>query len=72
MANKFCRQRRVRDAIVFLGLAQEKAQASPGRKSNEQFPFDRDKTVLDARLRARASPCSSQVDIHERVFIAHA
>ena len=45
IANEFRRQRKVRDAIVFIGVAQEKAQAFRGRKINGQFQFDRDKTV---------------------------
>jgi hypothetical protein len=45
LANEFRRQRAVRDAIVFIGVAQEKAQAFNGRKINGQFQFDRDKTV---------------------------
>jgi len=44
-ANAFRRQRPVRDAIVFIGVAQEKAQAFQGRKINGQFQFDRGKTV---------------------------
>jgi len=35
----------VRDGIVFIGVAQEKAQAFQGKKVNGQFQFDRDKTV---------------------------
>jgi hypothetical protein len=38
-------RRPVRDAIVFIGVAQEKTQAFHGRKANGQFQFDRDKTV---------------------------
>jgi hypothetical protein len=45
LANEFRRQRPVRDSIVFIGVAQEKAQAFQGRKINGQFQFDRDKTV---------------------------
>jgi hypothetical protein len=45
LAREFRRQRPVRDAIVFIGVAQEKAQAFNGRKVNGQFQFDRDKTV---------------------------
>src|SRR6204780_5408737 len=45
IANEFRRQRPARDAIVFIGVAQEKAQAFSGRKVNGQFQFDRDKTV---------------------------
>ena len=39
------RQRRVRDGIVFIGVAQEKAQAFSGKKVGGQFEFTRDKTV---------------------------
>ena len=45
IANDFRRQRQVRDGIVFIGVAQEKAQAFNGKKVNGQFQFDRDKTV---------------------------
>jgi hypothetical protein len=45
IANEFRRQRPVRDGIVFIGVAQEKAQAFNGKKVNGQFQFDRDKTV---------------------------
>jgi hypothetical protein len=45
IANNFRRCRNVRDAIVFIGVAQEKAQAFNGKKVNGQFQFDRDKTV---------------------------
>src|SRR3954453_4991444 len=45
IANEFRRQRQVRDETVFIGVAQEKAQAFNGRKINGQFQFDRDKTV---------------------------
>jgi hypothetical protein len=45
IANEFRRQRQVRDGIVFIGVAQEKAQAFNGKKVNGQFQFDRDKTV---------------------------
>ena len=45
LANQFRRQRPVWDQIVFIGVAQEKAQAFQGRKVNGQFQFDRDKTV---------------------------
>ena len=45
VANRFRQQRRVRDGIVFIGVAQEKAQAWNGRKVNGQFEFTRDKTV---------------------------
>ena len=39
------RQRGVRDGIVFIGVAQEKAQAFQGKKNNGQFEFTCDKTV---------------------------
>jgi hypothetical protein len=35
----------VRDQIVFIGVAQEKAKAFSGTKVNGQFQFNRDKTV---------------------------
>src|SRR5688500_13368561 len=41
----FRRQRQVRDGIVFIGVAQEKAQAFNGKKVNGRFEFGRDKTV---------------------------
>jgi hypothetical protein len=45
VANRFREQRGVRDGIVFIGVAQEKAQAWNGRKVNGHFEFTRDKTV---------------------------
>ena len=45
IANAFRRQRGTRDGIVFIGVAQEKAQAFQGKKVNGRFQFDRDKTV---------------------------
>ena len=45
IANDFRRQRQVRDEIVFIGVAQEKAQAFNGKKVNGRFEFNRDKTV---------------------------
>ena len=45
IANGFRQRRKVRDAIVFVGVAQEKAQAFSGKKVNGRFEFDRDKTV---------------------------
>src|SRR3984893_17029019 len=44
IANQFRQQRPVRDGIVFIGVAQEKAQAFHGKKVNGQFQFERDKT----------------------------
>ena len=35
----------MRDGIVFIGVAQEKAQAFNGKKVNGQFEFNRDKAV---------------------------
>jgi hypothetical protein len=43
--NRVLQQRGIRDGIVFIGVAQEKAQAFQGRKVNGQFQFTRDKTV---------------------------
>ena len=45
IANEFRQRRPVRDAVVFIGVAQEKAQAFHGRKVDGRFQFDRDKTV---------------------------
>jgi hypothetical protein len=45
VANEFRRQRGVRDQIVFIGVAQEKAKVFSGTKVNGQFQFNRDKTV---------------------------
>jgi hypothetical protein len=45
VANQMRRQRGVRDGIVFIGVAQEKAQAFSGKKMGGQFEFTRDKTV---------------------------
>src|SRR5689334_14994793 len=45
VANEIRRQREIRDGVVFVGVAQEKAQAFQGRKIDGQFVFTRDKTV---------------------------
>ena len=45
VANQIRQQRQVRDGIVFIGVAQEKAQAFQGKKVNGRFEFTRDKTV---------------------------
>jgi hypothetical protein len=45
IANNFRRQRQVRDGVIFIGVAQEKAQAFNGKKVNGQFEFHRDKAV---------------------------
>ena len=45
VANDFRRQRGVREGVVFVGVAQEKAQAFQGKKIDGQFLFTRDKTV---------------------------
>jgi hypothetical protein len=45
IANDFRRQRGVRDQIVFIGVAPEKAQAFNGKKVNGRFEFKRDKAV---------------------------
>lgn len=44
-ANRIRQQSGIRDGIVFIGVAQEKAQAFQGKKVNGQFEFTRDKTV---------------------------
>jgi hypothetical protein len=45
VANQIRQQRGVCDGIVFIGVAQEKAQAFQGKKIYGQFQFTRDKTV---------------------------
>ena len=45
IANQYRRKRGIRDGIVFIGVAQEKAKAFQGKKINGQFEFTRDKTV---------------------------
>jgi hypothetical protein len=45
VANRIRQERGVRDGIVFIGVAQEKAQAFQGKKINGRFEFTRDKTV---------------------------
>jgi len=45
IANQYRRKRGIRDGIVFIGVAQEKAKAFQGKKINGQFEFNRDKTV---------------------------
>ena len=45
IANQYRRERGIRDGIVFIGVAQEKAKAFQGKKINGQFEFNRDKTV---------------------------
>jgi len=45
VANKFRQQRGVRDGIVFIGIAQEKAQTFQGKKVEGWFQFSRDKAV---------------------------
>jgi hypothetical protein len=45
IANGFRRRREVRGAIVFIGVAQDKAQAFQGKKVHRKFHFNRDQTV---------------------------
>src|SRR5579862_8792398 len=45
IANRFRQQRCVRDGIVFIGVAQEKAKTFNGKKVNGWFEFNRDKSV---------------------------
>jgi hypothetical protein len=45
VANRIRQQRDVHDGVVFIGVAQEKAQAFQGKKIDGQFQFTRDKTV---------------------------
>jgi len=45
VANDFRRKRGIRDGVVFVGVAQEKAQVFQGKKIDGQFLFTHDKTV---------------------------
>jgi hypothetical protein len=45
IANEFRRQREVRDGVVFIGVAQEKAHAFSGKKVDGRFEFERGKPV---------------------------
>ena len=49
VANRLRQQRGIRDEIVFIGVAQEKAQAFSGRKISGQFEFTRDKCVFRSK-----------------------
>jgi hypothetical protein len=44
-AQQLRQQRGVRDQVVFIGVAQEKAQTFSGHKEGSTFRYDRDKTV---------------------------
>jgi len=46
IANQYRRKRGIRDGIVFIGIAQERAKAFQGKKVKGRFEFDRDKTVF--------------------------
>src|SRR3984957_4097163 len=45
IASNFRQQRPLREGIVFIGVAQEKAQTFKGKKVNGWFEFNRDKSV---------------------------
>jgi len=45
VAQKLRQQRGVRDQVVFIGIAQEKAQTFSGHKEGSTFRYHRDKTV---------------------------
>ncbi|MFN7924871.1 MAG: hypothetical protein U0Q16_32530 [Bryobacteraceae bacterium] len=65
VANDFRRKRGVRDGIVFVGVAQEKAQAFQGKKVNGQFLFTRDKrststTTTSTSTMPTSGRCSSK------------
>ena len=45
IANRWRRQREVRDQVVFIGVAQEKAPTFSARQEGRTFDYDRDKTV---------------------------
>lgn len=44
VAKRFRQQRGIRDGVVFIGVAQEKAQAFQGKKIDGFLQFTRDKT----------------------------
>ena len=44
IANRLRQQRGVRDQVVFIGVAQEKAQTFSARKEGSTFYYNRDKT----------------------------
>jgi hypothetical protein len=44
-ANRMRQKRGVRDRVVFIGVAQEKAQAFSGKKVEGRFEYERDKPV---------------------------
>ena len=57
VAQRLRRQRGVRDQVVFIGVAQEKAQTFSGRKQGSTFQYDRDKTVYaNPATGSRAAP----------------
>jgi hypothetical protein len=43
IANRLRTQRKVRDQVVFIGVAQEKAVTFSGKKVDGEFVFDRDR-----------------------------
>ncbi len=45
IANDFRRKRGIRDGVVFVGVAQEKAQTFQGKKVDGRFEYTRDKAV---------------------------
>ena len=45
IANRLRKERGIRDGIVFIGVAQEKAKTYQGKKINGQMEFTRDKTA---------------------------
>jgi len=64
VANQFRRQRGIRDGIVFIGVAQEKAQAYQGNKVEGQFQFTRDKTVyVNQSITTTSTSLNDQRDV---------
>jgi hypothetical protein len=53
VATRIRKERGVCDGIVFIGVAQEKAQTFQGKKIAGRFEFTRDKTVYVNRMRQR-------------------
>jgi hypothetical protein len=65
IANDFRRKRGIRDGVVFVGVAQEKAQAFQGKKIDGQFLFTRDRrstsiTTTSTLTMPTSARCSSK------------
>jgi hypothetical protein len=54
VAQRLRQQRGVRDQVVFIGVAQEKAQTFSARKEGSTFHYDSSQQVLKSRVGAQA------------------